>query len=202
MALDAPGAALLLEVRGERRGTEPPQDSWGDARALLEARGPAWTPAAGPGLSGTLWLADPAEAFPVLHGLRSELRSEPTRPRLLIAAGLGIGDDLSGARMASEAYRLLGRRGRNLTRVVTADPHANLVLGALCRTIDTLVHGWTDAQWQAIHRRDRGRTLQEIGEELGIAYQNVSKRLIAAHYSLYRDVLEAASLVFSRAAGS
>jgi len=176
MALDAPGAALLLEVRGERRGTEPPQDSWGDARALLEARGPAWTPATGPGLSGTLWLAD--------------------------AAGLGIGDDLSGARMASEAYRLLGRRGRNLTRVVTADPHANLVLGALCRTIDTLVHGWTDAQWQAIHRRDRGRTLQEIGEELGIAYQNVSKRLIAAHYSLYRDVLEAASLVFSRAAGS
>ena len=44
--------------------------------------------------------------------------------------------------------------------------------------------------------------MQEIGGELGIAYQNVSKRLIAARYGLYRDVLGAASIVFTRAAGS
>jgi hypothetical protein len=63
-----------------------------------------------------------------------------------------------------------------------------------------MICGWTDAQWQAVHRRDRDRTLEQIGEELGIAYQNVSKRLIAARYSLYREVLGAAALVFSRSA--
>jgi hypothetical protein len=116
-----------------------------------------------------------------------------------VVAGLGRGDEVEGARLAADAFRSLGRKGRTLTRALTANPDSNAVLGALCRTLDSLLVGWTDAQWQAIHRRDRGRTLQEIGEELGIAYQNVSKRLIAARYSLYRDVLEAAGLVFQRA---
>jgi hypothetical protein len=116
-----------------------------------------------------------------------------------VAAGLGRGDAVDGARLAAEAFRGLGKRGRLRTRALTRDADANTVLGALCRTLDTLHVGWTRAQWQAVHRRDSGRTLQEIGGELGIAYQNVSKRLIAAQYSLYREVLAAASLVFANA---
>ncbi|MCA9752271.1 MAG: hypothetical protein KC591_08785 [Gemmatimonadetes bacterium] len=116
-----------------------------------------------------------------------------------LAVGFGIGDELVAARLAGEAFRGLGRKGRFLTRALTPDPDSNVVLGALTRTLDTLLKGWTDAQWEAISHRDRGRTLQQIGSELGIAYQNVSKRLIAARYGLYREVLEAASLVFVRA---
>jgi hypothetical protein len=200
MAFEATGAVLLLEVRGTGLEAGSSQDPLAAARALLEARGPGWAPASGPGLSGSLTLADPAETFPLLHRLRTELRAEPDRPRAVVAAGLGLGDELAASRLAGEAFRALGRRNRDLTRALTADADSNAVLGALCRTIDTLIKGWTDAQWQAIHRRDRGRTLQEIGEELGIAYQNVSKRLIAARYSLYREVLAAAGLVFDRAA--
>jgi hypothetical protein len=116
-----------------------------------------------------------------------------------VGAGLGLGDEIDGGRLAREAFRALGRRGRILTRAATPNPDANVVLAALCRTIDALHAGWTRAQWQAIQRRDGGRTLQEIGTELGIAYQNVSKRLIAAQYSLYQEVLGAAGLVFTHA---
>jgi hypothetical protein len=73
------------------------------------------------------------------------------------------------------------------------------VLSAFCRALDALERGWTGAQWEAIYRRDRNVTLQQIGDELGIAYQNVSKRLIAANYPLHKELLDAASLVFSQA---
>ena len=202
MALESTRAVLLLEVRSRPSDPEDAVErSLSRARAVLEAptNGREWTPAAGSGVSGTLALEDAAEVFPVLHRLRTELRAEPDWPRVDVVAGLGRGDAVEGGRLAAEAFRNLGKRGRFRTRALTRDADANTVLGALCRTLDSLHVGWTRAQWQAVHRRDGGRTLQEIGGELGIAYQNVSKRLIAAQYSLYRDVLDAASLVFSRA---
>lgn len=202
MPLETVGAVVLIEVRP--RSPEPTSAGALDAvlaqaRLLLEAPVPGrtWSSAGGPGVSGSMSFADPGQAFALLHELRTELRASPTRPPVHVAAGLGRGDEMEAARLAGEAFRSLGRRRRVLTRALTFDPDTNVVLGALCRTIDSLVVDWTKAQWQAIHRRDRGRTLQQIGEELGIAYQNVSKRLIAARYSLYREVLEAARLVFA-----
>lgn len=206
MPLDATGAVLLLEVRPVGRPADADSDAvegvMSDARLLLEApgEGRVWSRAGGPGVSGSLTLEDPAEAFASLHRLRTEIRADPSRPPVHVVAGIGRGDAMEASRLAGDAYRSLGRKRRTLTRALTADEDSNVVLGALCRTMDSLLGGWTHAQWQAIHRRDRGRTLQEIGEELGIAYQNVSKRLIAARYSLYRDVLEAAGLVFRNAA--
>jgi hypothetical protein len=205
MPLDAAGAVVLLEIRPARGAADPApaalEPVFAQARLLLEAPGAGnvWSRAGGTGVSGSLSLADAAEAFRFLHRLRTEVRADPARAPVHVVAGLGRGDDVEAARLAGDAFRSLGRKGRTLTRALTTGPDSNTVLGALCRTMDSLLAGWTDAQWQAIHRRDRGRTLQEIGEELGIAYQNVSKRLIAAQYSLYRDVLEAASLVFQRA---
>ena len=171
------------------------------ARLQLEMPDPSrsWTPASAAGVSGQLVFANAADAFPFLHRLRTELCGDPAKPRVRVAVGLGLGNEIDGTRLAREAFRALGRRGRILTRALTPDSNANIVLGALCRTIDSLHGHWTRAQWQAVQRRDGGRTLQEIGQELGIAYQNVSKRLIAARYSLYQDVLAAASLVFSHA---
>lgn len=207
MSLDTAGAVLLIEIRVARGAEGGPalDDVMAEARVLLEAPVPGrrWssaTSATGGSVSGSLTLADPREAFPALHRLRTELRADPARPPVHVAAGLGRGDALEASRLAGEAFRSMGRRGGVLTRALTADDDANLVLGALCRTMDWFVGGWTDAQWQAIHRRDLGKTLQQIGQELGIAYQNVSKRLIAARYSLYRDVSEAAGLAFSKAA--
>jgi hypothetical protein len=197
------GAVMLIEVRVDGAGRDEGAvlEALSQARLLLEAPGPiqAWSPAAAPGVSGSLVFANAVDAFPFLHRFRTELCADPSKPRVRVGAGLGLGNEIDGSRLAREAFRALGRRGRIFTRALTPEPNANVVLGALCRTIDALHGNWTRAQWQAVQRRDGGRTLQEIGEELGIAYQNVSKRLIAARYSLYQDVLGAASLVFSHA---
>jgi hypothetical protein len=204
MPLDTPGAVLLLEARvNARTRVNAPAAIDGrlaEVRLLLESSvGSAeWSPAGGPGVSGTLTLADPAEAFPLLHRLRTELRADPEQPPIALACGMGRGDEVEGGKLAAQAFTSLSRKRDGFTRALTADEDTNVVLGALCRTLDSLHGGWTRAQWQAVHRRDGGRTLQEIGQELGIAYQNVSKRLIAARYSLYRDVLAAASLVFEK----
>ena len=197
------GAVVLLEVRvdGAGRDENSVRDALARAKLLLETPDPAraWLPAAADGVSGSLRFLNAADALPFLHRFRTELCADPTKPRVRVGAGLGLGDEIEGGRFAREAFRGLGRRGRILTRAVTPDPNANIVLAALCRTVDALHSGWTRAQWQAIQRRDGGKTLQEIGNELGIAYQNVSKRLIAAQYSLYQEVLAAAGLVFTQA---
>jgi hypothetical protein len=202
--MDRRGAVLLIEVRPARSSRSFPPDAvearLAEAMLVLEAPGSgAWSPSGGGSHSGTVTVTDPAEVFPLLHRLRTELRSDPRRPAVAIAAGIGLGNEMEGARLAAEAFRSIGRKKRRYTRCLTPNAEANLVLGALCRTIDSLVGGWTDAQWQAIHRRDAGKTLQQIGQELGIAYQNVSKRLIAAQYALYQENLEAAGLVFAKA---
>lgn len=204
MPLDSPGAVLRLEVRpaqGARHaGPDQVETRLREARNLLEGRvpPPIWTPEAGGGVTGRIRLASAVEAFPLLHGLRTELRKDPGPVPLDIAAGLGAGGELDGHSRAVDAFQALKRKRRQWTQAITGNPDSDVVLAALCRTIDTLIGGWTDAQWQAVYRRDHGKTLQQIGEDLGIAYQNVSKRLIAARYALYQDVLGAASLVFSR----
>jgi hypothetical protein len=204
MSLESPGAVLRLEVRpvvGARPASSDQIDArLAEAKRLLET-GVApgrWEPEAPPGVRGRIRFERAADAFPMLHDLRSALRADPSPVALDLVAGLGAGDEAEGLRRSADAVRALGQKRRQLTRAVTGDTDADVVLSALCRMLDNLIGGWTDAQWQAVHRRDRGLTLQQIGEELGIAYQNVSKRLIAARYSLYQDVLGAASLVFSK----
>jgi len=203
MSFENTGAVMLLEIRPP--GTEGwdsrprPEESLSRARLVLEApgQGRTWTPASAPGVSGSVSFREASQALPLLHRLRTELRADPSWPRLAVVAGIGRGDEVEGARLAGEAFRGLGKRGRIQTRMLSGDARTDAVLAALCRTLDSLQTGWTRAQWQAVHRRDGGRTLQEIGGDLGIAYQNVSKRLIAARYGLYREVLEAANLLFT-----
>lgn len=205
MSYENPGAVMLLEVRvpkgvaADESAAAVVGEALARGRMILETpgQGRVWTPASGPGVSGSLVLADAGEALRVLHRLRTELRADPARPKLTVAAGIGRGGEVEGTRLAGEAFRGLGKRGRIRTRAIKGEPRSDQVLAALCRTLDTLHTGWTAAQWQAVHRRDAGGTLQQIGEELGIAYQNVSKRLIAARYDLYCDVLNAAGLVLA-----
>ena len=205
MSLDTPGAVLLLEARVSARSRlnhpEAIEGRLSEVRLLLEASvgNARWVPSGGPAVSGTLSISDPHEALFVLHRLRTEIRADPAKPPIALACGMGRGDEVEGGKLASQAFLSLGKKRDRLTSVLTSDAETNRVLHALCRTLDSLHGGWTRAQWQAVQRRDGGATLQEIGRELGIAYQNVSKRLIAARYSLYREVLEAATLVFENA---
>jgi hypothetical protein len=204
MSLQSPGAVLLLEARpalGARRGSEAIESRLREAKRLLDANVPAveWSADAEARVRGRVLLADAARAFPMVHDLRTMLRADPGHVPIDVLVGIGAGNEKDGLTRATRAMGAVLKKRGDLTRAVTDGAEADVVLVALCRAMDALISGWTDAQWQAIHRRDRGRTLEQIGQELGIAYQNVSKRLIAARYSLYRDVLGAAGLVFSGA---
>jgi hypothetical protein len=202
MPLETHGAVLRLEARpapGARQASPDVVDArLREARHLLETNAPAgtWSPEGEAGARGRVRLAHATLVFPTLHSLRTVLRADPGPVPVDLVAGIGAGDDAEAR--AGNALQTLGRRRSDLTRALTGDAETDVVLAALCHTMDALICGWTDAQWQAVHRRDRERTLEQIGEELGIAYQNVSKRLIAAQYALYREVLAAAGLVFVR----
>jgi hypothetical protein len=203
MPLASNGAVLLLEVRPDPRAHSLPPGSveqrLAEVRLLLEAQEPgrSWTAASGPTFAGRMVFEDASHAFPFVYALRTSMRADPAKPPLVVLAGLGRGDELAADRLATEAFRALSNRRNSWTSALTSQQRASRVLSALCRTIDTIERDWTDAQWEAIFRRDRNVTLQQIGDDLGIAYQNVSKRLIAAKYALHREILDAASLVFS-----
>jgi hypothetical protein len=206
MSFDSPGAVILLELRlppDSREAVDSAvEEVIREARLTLESPTPGrtWSPAngTGPVLSGRITLEDPTQAFPLLHGLRTQLRAHPKRPKGRWIASLGRGHEMEASRLAGDGFRKLARDRHRYTRALTQDPTVNVALDALCRALDDQLRGWTAAQWQAIHQRDRGRTLQQIGADLGIAYQNVSKRLIAAKYSLVQDLENAASLLFSQ----
>lgn len=197
-------AVILLEIRVDpRKRSTSPLD--GDrrlyeARLLLEGIEPdrtAWTPAGGSAFAGRLHLGDAATAFPLLYRLRTMLRADPRETSLIVLAGLGCGEEIVADRLATEAFRAVLSRRPSWTCALTPVEKECRVLGAICRTLDVLERGWTASQWEAIVRRDRNSTLQEIGNELGIAYQNVSKRLLAAQYGLHAELLGAASEVFA-----
>jgi hypothetical protein len=203
MPLPSAGAVLLLEIRPDPRArmfaSADVDAHLAEVLVLLEAEEPgrSWTRAAGAPYAGRMTIDDAARAFPLLYELRTRVRSDPKKPPLIVAAGLGRGDDLSADRLATEAFRSLAKGRHSWTAAMTPDARSSRVLFALCRTIDSIERGWTAAQWEAIFRRDRGVTLLQIAQELGIAYQNVSKRLIAAKYALHREIIDAASLMFS-----
>ncbi len=63
------------------------------------------------------------------------------------------------------------------------------LLGGKCLTYygtegyqDLLEEKWTRAQWEAIRWRLMLPTYEEIAKKLGVAYQNVQKRLKAANW--------------------
>ncbi len=204
MALANAGAVILLEVRADPRArlTAPPDLSahHSAAREFLESAEPGrstWTPAGGASFAGRLALDDAASAFPLVVRLRAALRADPAGVPVVVLAGLGRGDELDADRLASEAFRAVASQRGAWTCAITPDESHSRVLSALCRAIDSIERGWTRAQWEAIFHRGRDVTLKRIADDLGITYQSVSKRLVAAQSSLHREILEAASLVFS-----
>ncbi|MDD5556860.1 MAG: SatD family protein [bacterium] len=73
------------------------------------------------------------------------------------------------------------RRTKLLTQSEDIDEVADLILSYQ----DMILSSWTPAQWQAILMRDQGLILKHIGRGLGVAYQNIQKRLKAANWEYY-----------------
>jgi hypothetical protein len=73
-------------------------------------------------------------------------------------------------------------RGRRRTKIVTGDRALDETLDVILMYQDLLEEKWTRAQWEAIRWRLMLPTYEEIAGKLGVAYQNVQKRLKAANW--------------------
>jgi len=81
-------------------------------------------------------------------------------------------------------------KGKRRTKIVTGDTALDGTLDAILMYQDLLEEKWTRAQWEAIRWRLMLPTYEEIAEKLGVAYQNVQKRLKAANWDEFNQGLE------------
>jgi len=81
-------------------------------------------------------------------------------------------------------------RGRRRTKIVTGDAALDETLDLILMYQDLLEEQWTRAQWEAIRWRLILPTYEEIAGKLGVAYQNVQKRLKAANWDEFSKGIE------------
>jgi hypothetical protein len=144
-------------------------------------------------------IASVGSAFQILVFLRSKLALSPLPIAPQLRAGIGVGSVLvSGGRSSWEqdgpafvlsrrALESLGASSREWrqTVIATADPRRDGALAAVLGLCDHLQQRWTRQQWEAVHHTIGGAKTEEIGRRIGIARQNVTKRLRAAGWPAF-----------------
>jgi hypothetical protein len=86
------------------------------------------------------------------------------------------------SRLGVNFFRNHKYKGKRRTKIVTGDIHLDETLDVILMYQDLLEEKWTRAQWEAIRWRLMLPTYEEIAKKLGVAYQNVQKRLKAANW--------------------
>jgi hypothetical protein len=81
-------------------------------------------------------------------------------------------------------------KGRRRSKIITGDPEFNETLDIVLMYQDLLEEQWTRAQWEAIRWRFQLATYEDIASKIGIAYQNVQKRLKAARWDKFSRGLD------------
>lgn len=139
-------------------------------------------------------IADVSAAFRILVYVRAELAMSALSSIPELRAGIGLGSvtvpggtsswEQDGpafvrSRRALESLKKSRREWRR-TAIVTGDRHRDGALAAVLGLCDHIQQRWTQPQWQAIHHTIEGAKTKEVASRLGIARQNVTKRLQAA----------------------
>ena len=73
-------------------------------------------------------------------------------------------------------------KGKRRTKILTGETPLDETLDMVLTYQDLLEGNWTRAQWEAVRWRLILTTYEEIASKLGVAYQNVQKRLKAANW--------------------
>lgn len=73
-------------------------------------------------------------------------------------------------------------KGKRRTKILTGDTPLDETLDMVLTYQDLIEENWTRAQWEAVRWRLILPTYEEIASKLGVAYQNVQKRLKAANW--------------------
>jgi hypothetical protein len=116
-----------------------------------------------------------------------------------LRAGIGIGDvTVSGGSSSWEqdgpafvrarrALESLGasRREWRRTAICSGDWYRDDAHAAVLGLCDRFQQRWTRQQWEAVHHTIGGAKTEEVGRRLGIARQNVTKRLRAAGWPAF-----------------
>lgn len=143
-------------------------------------------------------------AFRILIYLRALAASSGLSPSIALRAGVGVGDIRTAKRddpyeedgvAFAHARRALEDmiqvRGQlRWTRLFTGKPDIDNPAETLLLLTDWMQKGWTVPQWQAIRWSLLGLKREEIAGKLGIAHQNVTKRLSAAGWPYFEPAVE------------
>ena len=86
------------------------------------------------------------------------------------------------SRLGINFFRDQKFKGKRRTKIVTGDGPLDETLDMILTYQDLLEEKWTPAQWEAVRWRLVLPTYEKIAKKLGVAYQNVQKRLKAASW--------------------
>jgi len=145
------------------------------------------------------------KAYAVTLFYRSLVALAEITPMISFRSSIGIGEiavenkkesysqDGKAFHRSREGINLFGNqkvRGRRRTKIVTGDRALDGTLDLLLMYQDLLEERWTRAQWEAVRWRLVLPTYEQIAGKLGIAYQNVQKRLKAANWDEFSKGME------------
>lgn len=143
-------------------------------------------------------IRDVPRALEILTYVRAVAATGGLRPPVRFRASLGVGE-ISVGRRASPYEEdgtafVRSRQGldeldkmrspKRWTKLLTGRRERDRAADAVLCLADYLFERWTVPQWEAVRWTLLGHTRKAISKKLGIAHQNVTKRLLAAgwHY--------------------
>lgn len=93
------------------------------------------------------------------------------------------------SRQGIEQFQDQKWKGKRRSKILTGDTALDETLDIVLMYQDLLEEGWTRSQWEAIRWRFELSTYEDIAKKIGIAYQNVQKRLKAARWDEFSQGL-------------
>jgi len=107
--------------------------------------------------------------------------------------------------LARRGIEEIAKQEKRITAYVTNDEHANKLLQALTILSDMLLLDRTAKQWEAFKLYRQEKNLKKVAELLSVKFQNIHKRLHAAHWDqleqadkLLAEYLETIALTHKR----
>lgn len=142
-------------------------------------------------------IGKPQKAYEILIFYRALAALHSIRPMLTFRASIGIGEiavvthknsysedgqAFHLSRLGMEQFNNQKSRDKRRSRIVTGDSAFDDTLDIIAMYQDMLEANWTFAQWEAVRWRLVSPTYEDIASKIGVAYQNIQKRLKAAHW--------------------
>ena len=139
----------------------------------------------------------PEKSYEIVVFYRALLALEDLSPQVSFRSSVGIGEiavenrrdsysqdgkAFHRSRAGIEQFQKEKGRGRRRSKIITGDASLDETLDTVLMYQDLLEERWTRAQWEAVRWRFQLATYEDMAKEIGIAYQNVQKRLKAAKW--------------------